>query len=51
MAIDSSPAVAGAPKTGRRYRRLRAFDIAVGVLLAAEAAYMLLWPAMISRSR
>ena len=42
MAIDSSPVVAGAPETGQRYRRLRAFNIAVGVLLAAETAYMLL---------
>jgi heliorhodopsin len=42
MAVDSSPAVAGAPETRQRYRRLRAFNTAVGVLLAAEAAYMLL---------
>jgi len=42
MAVDSSPVVSGAPETGPRYRRLRAFNIAVGVLLAAEAAYMLL---------
>jgi Heliorhodopsin len=42
MAVDSSPVVAGAPETKRRYRRLRAFNIAVGVLLAAEAACMVL---------
>ncbi|HEX9040657.1 MAG TPA: hypothetical protein VF838_06470, partial [Trebonia sp.] len=42
MAVDSSPVVAGDPETGRRYQRLRVFNIAVGVLLAAEAAYMLL---------
>jgi threonine/homoserine/homoserine lactone efflux protein len=42
MAVDSTPVVAGAPQTRRRYRRLRAVNIAVGVLLAAEAAYMLL---------
>jgi len=42
MAVDSSPVVAGAPETRQRYRRLRAFNIAVGVLLAAEAAYMVL---------
>ena len=42
MAIDIGPAVAEAPETRKRYRRLRAFNIAVGVLLAAEALYMLL---------
>ena len=42
MTADSSPALAGTPETRQRYRRLRAFNAAVGVLLAAEAAYMLL---------
>jgi hypothetical protein len=42
MAVDIGPAVADAPETRQRYRRLRAFNIAVGVLLAAEAIYMLL---------
>lgn len=42
MAIDVGPAPADAPDTRERYRRLRAFNIAVGVLLAAEALYMLL---------
>jgi len=42
MATDIGPVVAEAPETGQRYRRLRAFNIAVGVLLAAEALYMLL---------
>jgi hypothetical protein len=42
MAIYIGPMVAEAPETRQRYRRLRAFNIAVGVLLAAEALYMLL---------
>jgi len=42
MATDIGPVVAEAPETGQRYRRLRGFNIAVGVLLAAEALYMLL---------
>lgn len=42
MAVDSSPGATGSPETRGRYRRLRAFNIAVGVLLAAEAIYMLL---------
>jgi Heliorhodopsin len=42
MATDIGPVVAEAPETRQRYRRLRAFNIAVGVLLAAEALYMLL---------
>ncbi len=43
MAVGSSPVVDEVPaETTRRYRRLRAFNIAVGVLLAAEALYMLL---------
>jgi hypothetical protein len=41
VAIDIGP-VAEAPETSERYRRLRVFNIAVGVLLAAEALYMLL---------
>jgi hypothetical protein len=43
MAVGSSPVVDEvAAETTRRYRRLRAFNIVVGVLLAAEALYMLL---------
>ncbi len=42
MAIGIGPAVAEAPETRRRYQRLRVFNIAAGVLLAAEAVYMLL---------
>ena len=42
MAAGSSPVVAEVPETGQRYRRLRAFNVVVGVLLAAEATYMLL---------
>ena len=42
MAVDSSTVVDEAPETRQRYRRLRAFNIAVGMLLAAETIYMLL---------
>ena len=43
MTVGSSPVVDEVPaETTRRYRRLRALNIAVGVLLAAEALYMLL---------
>ena len=42
MATDIGPVVAEAPETRQRYRRLRALNVFVGVLLAAEAAFMLL---------
>jgi hypothetical protein len=42
VAIDIGPAVPEAPETRKRYRRLRAFNTAVGVLLAAETLFMLL---------
>ena len=43
MAVGSSPVVGKVPaETTRRYRRLRALNVFVGVLLAAEALYMLL---------
>src|SRR5512146_2332797 len=43
MAVGSSPVVDEVPaETTRRYRRLRALNVVVGVLLAAEAAFMLL---------
>ena len=42
MAVGSSPVVAEVAGTRQRYRRLRAFNVLVGVFLAAEAAYMLL---------
>ena len=42
MEVGSSPVVDEVPaEITRRYRRLRALNIAVGVLLAAEAPYML----------
>jgi hypothetical protein len=41
VAIDIG-SMAEALETSERYRRLRIFNIAVGVLLAAEALYMLL---------
>jgi hypothetical protein len=43
LAVGSSPVVDKVPaETTRRYRRLRALNVFVGVLLAAEALYMLL---------
>ena len=42
MTIDVGPVTAEAPEPRQRYRRLRVFNIAVGLLLAAEALYMLL---------
>ena len=43
MAVGSSPVADEVPaETTRRYRRLRALNVLAGVLLAAEAAFMLL---------
>ncbi|MGE5293159.1 MAG: hypothetical protein ACM3ML_39440, partial [Micromonosporaceae bacterium] len=43
MAADSGTIVDNVPAgTRRRYRRLRALNVVAGVLLAAEAAFMLL---------
>ena len=43
MAVGNSPVVDEVPAvTTRRYRRLRALNVVAGVLLAAEAAFMLL---------
>jgi hypothetical protein len=48
MAVGSSPVVdKAAAETTRRYRRLRALNVFVGVLLAAEALYMLLAPGLL----
>ena len=50
MTVGSSPVVNGVPaETTQRYRRLRALNIAVGVLLAAEALCMF-FPATTWRS-
>lgn len=43
MAVGSSPVVDSVPaQTRQRYRRLRVLNVLAGVLLAAEAAFMLL---------